>query len=84
MKAHAELELSCDDVETTRALMSVLSPDNEGGPRGLGISTAARGKDLVIQIAAESPVTVVSTCLAFLRDVSLFREVWLLSRAGQG
>ena len=84
MKPRAELVISCGDVEAVRALMSVLAPDNEGGPRGLGIAASAKGKDLVIQVAADSPTTLVSTSLAFLRDISLFREVWLLSRAGQG
>ncbi|MDG6985881.1 MAG: hypothetical protein JRM73_03950 [Nitrososphaerota archaeon] len=84
MKPRAELVISCGDAEAVRALMSVLAPDNEGGPRGLGITASAKGDDLVIQVAADSPTTLVSTCLAFLRDVSLFREVWLLSRTGQG
>lgn len=84
MKPKAELELSCSGPEAVDGLASVLAPDNQGGPRGLGISMEAKGKRLLIQVEAGTPQTAISTSLAFLRDVALFQEVWLLSRARRG
>lgn len=84
MKSRAVLEVTCKDLESRRSLVAVLTPDNEGGPRGLRISLGSRGKLLEIAIEAESPATAISTSLAFLRDMALFQEVWLLSRRGRG
>jgi hypothetical protein len=84
MKSRALLVFSCSDLETRDGLASVLTPDNEGGPRGLGISMESKGNRLTIQVEAETPETAMSTSLAFLRDVALFQEVWLLSRAKRG
>ncbi|MDE1857653.1 MAG: hypothetical protein KGI26_01110 [Thaumarchaeota archaeon] len=79
MKARAVLVVSCRDRGTQEGLASVLTPDNEGGPRGLGVSMRGRGSKLEILVEADSAATTLSTCLAFLRDVALFQEVWLLS-----
>ena len=84
MKATAELGLKCSDMRVLKSLVSVLAPDNEGGPRGLRIDTVAHGRTLNITIAAGSAATAFSTALAFLRDVSLFQEVWLLSQPKPG
>jgi hypothetical protein len=84
MKAKAVLEISCRDQGVRRGLVSVLTPDNEGGPRGLRISLSPRGRRVRVLIEAESSATALSTCLAFLRDVILFQEVWLLSRLKPG
>ncbi|HKT21960.1 MAG TPA: hypothetical protein VJR06_05045 [Nitrososphaerales archaeon] len=84
MKSTALLEITCIDPEVRKGLVSVLTPDNEGGPRGLRISLAATGRKLKVSIEAETPATAVSTCLAFLRDVALFQEIWLLSRTRRG
>ena len=79
MKTRAFLEVTCRDKGTLEGLASVLAPDNEGGPRGLRVSMEGMGHTLEILVEADSAATALSTCLAFLRDVALFQEVWLLS-----
>ena len=84
MKVQALLEIACSDVRTAKSLISVLTPDNEGGPRGLTISLGSRGEKLEVRIEAETAATALSTSLAFLRDAALFQEVWLLSQRTRG
>lgn len=84
MKARALLEVDCSDKESRDSLRSVLAPDNEGGPRGLGIRLERRARKLSILIEADSAATAMSTGLAFLRDIALFQEVWLLSQPKRG
>ncbi len=79
MKSRAVLEVTCRDRGTLGGLASVLAPDNEGGPRGLEVSMRGTGRKLEILVEADSAATALSTCLALLRDVTLFQEVWLLS-----
>ncbi|HEY6283571.1 MAG TPA: hypothetical protein VIW22_06570 [Nitrososphaerales archaeon] len=82
MKVSLQLTLTCKDAEARRRLQSVLSPDNEGGPRSLRLSAAGVGSKLKFRVEADSPQTAVSTALSILRDVRLFEEVWLLSHGG--
>jgi hypothetical protein len=84
LKAQATLEVDCRDPRTKDSLLSVLTPDNEGGPRGLAISLDGRGSKLKVSIEAVSAATALSTSLAFLRDMALFQEVWLLSEQRRG
>lgn len=84
MRASATLVLGFADSNSRRSLASVLTPDNEGAPRGLTLSIGGRGRIMEISVKSESPSTVVSTVLAFLRDISLFQEVWLLSHGTDG
>jgi len=48
------------------------------------LSMTTRGKVLELVISAGSPSASLSTILALLRDVTLFQEVWLLSRQRGG
>ena len=84
MKPKAVLDIACRDRNACEQLVAVLTPDNEGGPRGLKTSLTRSGGVLHVQVEAETPATAVSTCLAFLRDAALFQEVWLLSQRKQG
>ncbi|MDG6909900.1 MAG: hypothetical protein JRM99_02185 [Nitrososphaerota archaeon] len=84
MKAKAALEISCADKRAREGLVAVLTPDNEGGPRGLGIELSGRGSRLSIRVEAATPATAMSTCLAFLNDIALFQEIWLLSQQVRG
>jgi hypothetical protein len=76
------LTFTCKDPDARRRLQSVLTPDNEGGPRSLKLSATGEGSTLEFKVGADSLQTAVSTALAILRDVSLFEEVWLLSQGG--
>ena len=82
MKAEARLTVDLADAKSREALAEVLAPDNEGLPGGLRMSVAGAGRSLRYRIVSDSPSSAVSTALALLRDVSLFQEVWLLSRSG--
>jgi len=81
MKTAIRLSIGCVDVRVRRQLASVLTPDNEGTPRGMTLKMESRGKTLEFRIASDSPSGAASTAMAVLRDVHLFEEVWLLSRA---
>jgi hypothetical protein len=79
LKTTAILTLKLKNDEATRALSSVLAPDNEGLPHGLRLSVVVEGRTMKFEVESDSPSTTVSTILAFMRDVHLFQEVWLLS-----
>ena len=81
MRTRIRLSIRCADVHVCRQLVSVLTPDNEGAPRGMTLRMEARKGTLEFRITSDSPPGAVSTAMAVLRDVLLFQEVWLLSRA---
>lgn len=81
MTTLARLTIECADDEIGTRLRSVLAPDNEGIPRGLSFTMTGSGREVAFDVESSSPSTAIATCLAVLRDVSLFQEVWLLSRA---
>jgi hypothetical protein len=80
LKSTASLTLELADESVTRALASVLAPDNEGLPHGLRLSMASEGSKMEFEVESDSPGTTLSTILALLRDIHLFQEVWLLSQ----
>jgi len=73
------LTLKLAGADVRKALASVLAPDNEVAPRGLRISMRGKGSVMEFVVDSDSPSSAISTALAFLRDTSLFQEVWLLS-----
>jgi transcription factor Pcc1 len=78
------LTLTCSGKEEARAIQKVLGPDNEGGPRGFMISVGVQDNVVKFLLRSETPSTAISTVLGILRDVSLFEQVWLLSRRTDG
>jgi hypothetical protein len=81
MRTTIRLSITCMDARVCRQLATVLSPDNEGLPRGMTLELGVRSETLEFRIASDSPSRTVSTAMAVLQDVLLFQEVWLLSRA---
>jgi hypothetical protein len=81
LKTRIVLSVGCSDIQAGRELARVLAPDNAGGPRGLNIVMNAEQGAVRFDISSESPSSALSTAMAILRDVSLFEQVWLLSRA---
>jgi len=75
LRARCASSSVCDD------LRRVLTPDNEGVPKGLRFSMVGSPEVLEFDIESDSPLTAVSTSLALLRDMSLFQKIWLLARA---
>ena len=84
MKASVTLTVRLSGLSEGKSLSAVLAPDNEGLPQGMLLSMATRGKVLELVVSAGSPSSSLSTVLALLRDVTLFQEVWLLSRQRGG
>jgi hypothetical protein len=84
LRAVARLTLKGADDDSLQRLSDVLSPDNEGLPRGLKLSVSQDARTLAYLVESDSPSTAVSTVLALLRDIVLFQEVWLLSRTRRG
>jgi hypothetical protein len=87
LKTAATLSIRLADTESRKALYSVLAPDNEGLPPGLELAGSVEGRTVRYTVESGRPPTAVSTILALLRDVTLFQEIWLLSRekaAGAG
>ena len=84
MKASTTLTVRLSGAAQGKSLSAVLAPDNEGLPKGMLLSMATRGKVLELVVSAGSPSASLSTVLAILRDVTLFQEVWLLSRQRGG
>jgi hypothetical protein len=84
LKASATLTVRLSGAAEGKSLSAVLGPDNEGLPHGMFLSMATRGKILELEVSAGSPSASLSTVLALLRDITLFQEVWLLSRQKGG
>jgi len=84
LKASVTLTVRLSGLSEGKSLSAVLAPDNEGLPQGMLLSMATRGKVLKLVVSAGSPSSSLSTVLALLRDVTLFQEVWLLSRQRGG
>ncbi len=84
MKTAVVLRLRLSDASARSSLISVLTPDNEGLPRGLELSVHWVGREAEFRVGSTSAFTSISTALALLRDIELFQEVWLLSRLRSG
>ncbi len=84
MRAAAKLTVRLSGSNVGRKLSQVLAPDNEGLPQGMLLSMETQGKSIEFEVSSGSPSATLSTVLALLRDVTLFQEVWLLSRQGGG
>ncbi len=79
MNTIAVLTLRFRDENALESLAAVLAPDNRDLPRGLSLSVESRGAKMELRVSSDSPSTSLSTALAFLGDIALFEEVWLLS-----
>jgi hypothetical protein len=84
LKTTATLTLEFSDARSRRSLAEVLAPDNRELPRGLSLNGGGGPKSIQLTMESESPSTSLSTALAFLRDIALFQEVWLLSHDKDG
>jgi hypothetical protein len=81
MRTTIRLSIRCANVQVCSQLTSVLTPDNGGAPRGMTLKMGTRKEVVAFRITSDSPTGAVLTAAAVLRDVLLFQEVWLLSRA---
>lgn len=84
MSTKVRLSVRCADGQVGHDLKSVLTPDNEGVPRGLRFSMVGSAEVVEFHISSDSSSTALSTSLGLLRDISVFEQVWLLSRPADG
>ncbi len=80
MRTGVSLSVTCVNRRVRDQLQSVLAPDNVGGPEGMRFSMNGEGVFLKFLVRSETPATSLSTAISLLKDISLFQEVWLLSR----
>jgi len=79
LKTEIQLRIECKDVDTASRLALVLTPDNEGIPRGLRFRMTRQRTNVLFEVGSEKPSTALSTIAAVLNDVTLFQEISLLS-----
>ena len=80
MKATATLKIRLSGIGERKSLQAVISPDNEGAPRGMKLGMSGTGSSMSFTVETGLASASLSTILAVLRDVSLFQEIWLLAR----
>lgn len=80
MRTSVRIVVSCTDAVVGKSMRRVLAADNKGLPPGLALAMDGEGPSVGFKLHSESASTALSTSLAILRDISLFEEVWLLTR----
>ncbi len=80
MRTGIILSVRCANRKVRDQLQAVLAPDNVGGPRGMRFSVIPRERSISFRVTSEAPASSLSTAMSLLNDISLFQEVWLLSR----
>jgi hypothetical protein len=80
LRSEERLTIRCSDSHTADRLAAVLAPDNVGVPRDQGFSVSRVGAKLVFRAKSEVPSSLFATAASVLNDVTLFQEIWLLSR----
>ncbi len=77
------MKVSCLNPTTARRLASVLAPDNRGVPAEQRFSMKVRTRVVMFAVESEKLLSALTTIQSILRDLSLFREIWLISRAAE-
>jgi hypothetical protein len=80
VSSSVRLRVTCANASVARMLESVLAPDNVGVPGDQRFSMKRRSRTLYFEATSgrlRSPLTTLSSVLS---DVTLFGEIWLISR----
>ncbi len=77
------LRVRCRNAATAKKLAAVLAPDNRGVPGDQRFAMSVRSDTLGFRVESERTSSGFNTVRGVLRDVALFREIWLISR-GKG
>lgn len=83
MRATIRLRILCADAATAGKLEAVLKPDNRNVPRGQVFSMSRRSSVVLFEISSSQFQSALTSAQSILSDVSLFQEIWLLSRGDQ-
>ena len=80
MNSKFVLRVRCASVSTAKGLAAVLSPDNKAVPSDQRFSMRLNSKTVDIRVESERAQSGFNTVRSVLKDVALFREIWLISR----
>jgi len=74
------LRVKCRSPATAKRLAAVLSPDNKAVPSDQRFSMRVTDNAVTLQAESDRARSAFNTVRSLLRDVALFREIWLISR----
>jgi Transcription factor Pcc1 len=74
------LRVRCRNAATAKSLAAVLSPDNKAAPSDQLFSMKVLSKSVALEVESERARSGFNTIRSVLNDVTLFREIWLISR----
>jgi len=77
------MKVSCANPSTARKLASVLAPDNKGVPADQRFSMKVHFRVVSFAVESQRLPSVFATLQSILRDLSLFAEIWLISRGSE-
>jgi len=78
------LRIRCRDAATAKKLAAVLAPDNRAIPSDQRFSMSASSRFVTLRVESERTRSGFNTVRSVLRDIALFREIWLISREKGG
>ncbi len=79
MNARFILRVRCGNAGTAKKLAAVLAPDNRAVPSDQRFAMSVESGGLTFKVDSERARSGFNTVRSVLRDVELFREIWLIS-----
>ena len=80
MNSKFVLRIRCRSPATAKKLAAVLSPDNKAVPSDQRFSMRVTAGTIALRVESDRAKSAFNTVRSVLRDVALFREIWLISR----
>ena len=80
MKSRLVLRVGCRNSATAKKLAAVLAPDNKAVPSDQDFSMRVSKSSVAVEVETDNFRSGFNTVRSVLRDVALFREIWLISR----
>jgi hypothetical protein len=78
------LTVVCESASTAKKLAAVLAPDNRTVPPDQRIAMSVESRTVTLNVESERARSGFNTVRSVLRDIALFREIWLISRESGG
>jgi hypothetical protein len=78
------LRVRCRNPTTAKKLAAVLAPDNRVIPSDQRLAMTVASNSVALKVDSERTRSGFNTVRSILRDVALFREIWLISREKGG
>lgn len=80
MSSRFLLRVTCRNPSTAEKLAAVLAPDNRVVPPDQRLAMKVASNSVALRVDSERVQSGFNTVRSVLRDVALFREIWLISR----